>query len=108
MKMIKAIVRVEKADDVAKATLDAGYPAMTRFDVYGRGKQKGIKVGTVFYDELPKKMILMVVEDEDVDKVVKIITDAARTGEEGNFGDGRIFVSNVEDCFTISSLSESL
>jgi nitrogen regulatory protein PII 1 len=106
MKMIKAIVRVEKAEDVAVATMEAGFPAMTCIDVYGRGKQKGIQIGSVFYDELPKRLLMMVVEDDDVEKVVDLIIQNAKTGEEGNYGDGRIFISDVERSFTISKQKE--
>lgn len=108
MKMIKAIVRMEKADEVVEKLLTAGFPAMTRIDVYGRGRQKGLQVGTVFYDELPKKLILIVAEDENVDTIVDIICASAKTGEEGNFGDGRIFISEVEEAYTISSKSKQL
>ncbi len=102
MKMIKAIIRIEKADETADALLQAGFPAMTRMDVYGRGKQKGLQVGTVFYDELPKKLMLMVVNDDQVESVVALICRNARTGTEGNYGDGRIFISDVEEAYTIS------
>lgn len=108
MKMIKAIVRMEKADEVVEKLLAAGFPAMTRIDVYGRGRQKGLQVGTVFYDELPKKLIMIVAEDENVDTIVDIICASAKTGEEGNFGDGRIFISEVEEAYTISSKSKQL
>ncbi|MFQ9510477.1 MAG: P-II family nitrogen regulator [Lachnospiraceae bacterium] len=47
MKMIRAIVRPEKVEEVLEALIDAGYPAVTRMDVYGRGKQKGLQVGGV-------------------------------------------------------------
>lgn len=108
MKMIKAIVRMEKADEVVEKLLTAGFPAMTRIDVYGRGRQKGLQVGTVFYDELPKKLIMIVADDENVDTIVDIICASAKTGEEGNFGDGRIFISEVEEAYTISSKSKQL
>lgn len=108
MKMIKAIVRPERSEFVASRLLAENFPAMTKMDVYGRGKQKGLQMGSVFFDELPKSMILIVVEDEDVDKVIEIITAGARTGEEGNYGDGRIFVTNVEKAYTISSKKQGL
>ena len=103
MKMIRAIIRVEQADKVADALLQAGFPAMTRLDVYGRGKQMGIQVGTTFYNELPKHMIMMVVQDEDEEKVSKIIMENAYTGDDGNYGDGRIFISPVSKAYTISN-----
>lgn len=106
--MIKAIVRNEKSDDVAEALLKAGFPAMTRIDVYGRGKQKGLQIGSVFYDELPKKLMMIVCEDEDVNQIVDIICAYARTSETGNYGDGRIFISDVKETYTISSKSKQL
>jgi nitrogen regulatory protein PII 1 len=81
----------------------AGFPAVTKLDVYGRGKQKGITVGEVHYDEIPKDMLVIVCNDEDKDDLVKIIIRVAKTGEKGAFGDGRIFVSPVESSYTISS-----
>lgn len=108
MKMIKAIVRMEKADDVVDVLLKEGFPAMTRMDVYGRGKQKGLQVGSVFYDELPKKLILIVCEDDDSEKIIDLICKSARTGDDGNYGDGRIFVSEVEETYTISTKSKEL
>ena len=106
--MIKAIVRPEKVEDVLDALMQKGYLAATRMNVLGRGKQKGLKVGDTYYDEIPKEMLLMVVKDEDKDDVVKMIMKYARTGEKGNFGDGRIFVSPVEEAYTISTKSSGL
>ena len=54
MIMVRAIVRPEKADDVLAALMDNGFPAVTKYSVAGRGKQRGIKIGEVTYDELPK------------------------------------------------------
>ncbi len=108
MKMIKAVIRPEKTDEVAKALMDAGFPGMTKIDAYGRGKQKGLKVDNVFYDELPKQLIMLVVHDADEDKVVNIILDYAQTGNNGNYGDGRIFVITVQKAYTISSKTEGL
>lgn len=108
MLLVRAIIRPEKVGVVLSELLSAGYPAVTKMDVYGRGKQKGVKVGEVFYDEIPKEMLLMVVEDADKDDVVKIIMKYARTGENGHFGDGRIFVSPVEEAYTISTKSKGL
>jgi nitrogen regulatory protein PII 1 len=101
--MIRAIIRPEKADEVLAALMYAGYPAVTKMDVYGRGKQRGMKVGEVTYDELPKEMILMVVKDADKDFVIKVILQAARTGSKGAYGDGKIFVTPVEEMYTVSS-----
>ncbi|MDR1777364.1 MAG: P-II family nitrogen regulator [Desulfovibrio sp.] len=102
MLMIRAIVRPEKTNELLTELLNAGFPAVTRLDVYGRGKQKGITVGEVRYDELPKQMLLMAVNDEDKDDVVSIILRTAKTGE-GHLGDGRVFVSPVEEAWTVST-----
>lgn len=108
MLLVRAIIRPEKVGVVLSELLAAGYPAVTKMDVYGRGKQKGVKVGEIFYDEIPKEMLLMVVEEGDKDDVVKIIMRYARTGETGHFGDGRIFVSPVEEAYTISTKKKGL
>lgn len=103
MIMIKSVVRPEKANDVMKALFDAGYPAVTKIDVAGRGKQRGLKLGEVVYDELPKVLLMVVVPDGDKDYVLKAVMESARTGSKGSFGDGKIFVSEVEEVYTISS-----
>lgn len=103
MLMIRAIVRPEKVDNVLAALLEAGFPAVTKVSVVGRGKQRGIKIGEITYDEIPKELLLTVVRDQDKDYVVKIIMNAARVGTKGSFGDGKIFISPVEEVYTISS-----
>lgn len=108
MVLVRAIIRTQKVGEVLSELLSAGFPAVTKMDVFGRGKQKGVKVGEVYYDEIPKEMLLMVVKDEDKDDVIKIIMKYARTGEKGNFGDGRIFVSPVEQAYTISTKTSGL
>ena len=57
--MIRAIVRPEKVDNVLAALMDAGFPAVTKYAVAGRGKQRGIKIGEVTYDEIPKVMLVV-------------------------------------------------
>jgi nitrogen regulatory protein PII 1 len=108
MIMVRAIVRPEKVDDVMAELMYAGFPAVTKIDVFGRGKQRGIKVGDIHYDELPKVMLLTVIEDKDKDLVVETVLQAARTGQKGNFGDGKIFITPVEAAYTISSASAVL
>ena len=103
MVMIRSIIRPEKADAVLAALMDAGYPAVTKINVVGRGKQRGIKIGEVTYDEIPKEMLITVVPDRDKDFVIKTVIKFARTGEKGSFGDGKIFVSPVEEIYTVSS-----
>lgn len=103
MIMVRAIVRPEKAAEVMSALLYAGFPAVTKMDVYGRGKQRGIKIGDVTYDELSKEMLMVVLPAKDKDLVVETIMNSARTGSKGAFGDGKIFVSPVDESITISS-----
>jgi len=103
MIMIRAVVRPEKAAEVMSALFYAGFPAVTKMDVYGRGRQRGIRVGDTTYDELPKELLLLVVPDADKDLVVKTIMNAARSSGSGSFGDGKIFVSPVLESYTVSS-----
>lgn len=105
MKMIRAVVRPEAADMISDGLAEAGFSSLTKIPVFGHGKQKGITVGSVHYDELPKTMLLMVVQDQDVDEVVGQIKGKAHTG---NFGDGKIFVTSVEKTFTIRTGSTEL
>jgi nitrogen regulatory protein PII 1 len=102
MVMVRAIVRPEKAGEVMEALMADGFPAVTRINVSGRGKQRGIKIGDITYDEIPKELLLMVVKDGDREFVIKKIMETARTGK-GSFGDGKIFVSPVDEVYTISS-----
>jgi nitrogen regulatory protein PII 1 len=108
MLLIRAIVRPEKVNAVMSELMEAGFPAVTKLDVFGRGKQRGVVIGDIQYDEIPKEMLLLVVNDEDKDDVVKVVMRTARTGESGNFGDGRIFVSPVLDAYTISTGKQGL
>lgn len=107
MYLVRAIIRTEKVNGVLSELVDAGFPQVTKMDVFGRGKQKGIQVGEVHYDELPKEMLLIVVKDEDKDDVVTVIMKNSRTGE-GTYGDGKIFISKVDTAYTISTGKEEL
>lgn len=106
--MIRAIVRPERIDDVLDSLLNAGFPAVTKMDVFGRGKQGGVKIGETFYDELPKELFFTVVEEKDKDFVVQTIVKAAKTAPGGAFGDGKIFVSPIEESWTVSSGTKGL
>ena len=108
MLMIKAIVRPEKSVEILAELNDAGFPAVTKIDVVGRGKQRGVKVGNVVYDEIPKEMLILVIKDEYKDDVISIISRKGKTGQAGAFGDGKIFVLPVEEAYTISSGSKGL
>ena len=102
MKLVKAIVRPNKVDDVRDALGRISLPGMTVTEVRGHGKQKG---HTAIYrgkeydvSLLPKMEIEVVVPDRLVDEVVGAIITAARTGE---IGDGRVFVLPVEHGYKI-------
>ena len=102
MKLIKAIVRPNKVDDVKEALGAVGLPGMTVTEVRGHGKQKG---HTAIYrgkeydvSLLPKMQIEVVVPDDLVEEAVAAIIRAARTGE---IGDGRVFVIPVEQSYRI-------
>ncbi len=102
MKKVEAIIRPEKLEEVKNALEKAGFIGMTVTEVKGRGRQKGIEQqwrGRRYrVDLLPKVKIEMVVRDEDVDKVIDIILEKARTG---SIGDGKIFVSSVEEVIRV-------
>jgi nitrogen regulatory protein PII 1 len=105
MKMIRAFIRPEKEQEVVLALEGAGYPSLTKMPVFGRGKQKGLQIGAVHYDELPKTLIMTVVDDADVNSIITIVQDKARTGF---IGDGKIFVSPVDNAYTIRTGQEGL
>jgi nitrogen regulatory protein PII 1 len=102
MLLIRAIVRPEKSGAVMKALYEQGFPAVTKVAVYGRGKQRGLKVGDITYDELSKTMLMLVVNDGDKDTVVQTVLETARTAPKGQFGDGKIFITPVQEAWTIS------
>lgn len=98
MKMIRAIIRPNKEEKVIEHLEKEGFYSLTKMNVFGRGKQKGIRVGTVCYDELPKVMLMLVVEDADLQKAINVLQNSARTG---NIGDGKIFVTDVSEAYTV-------
>jgi nitrogen regulatory protein PII 1 len=98
MKMVRAFIRPEKEQEVVQALEGAGYGSLTKMPVFGRGKQKGLQVGPIYYDELPKTLLMLVVEDEQTKHAIEVIEDKARTGF---IGDGKIFISPVEEAYTI-------
>ena len=99
MKKIEAIIRPEKLNDVKSALEDVGLVGLNIVHVTGRGVQKGIVHGgrggeTYTVDMLPKLKLEVVVKDADAEKVIEAIMGAARTG---NIGDGKLFVTAIED-----------
>ena len=97
MKMIVAVIRPEKVDDVVDALEAVNVPGVTITDVRGRGEQGGIclqyRAGKMEIHSLPKTKLEIVIPDKDVDTIIKTIREHARTGKRG---DGRIFVLPVD------------
>lgn len=103
MLMIKAFVRPEKKELLLEELSKAGFHSVTVVDVVGRGKQQGIKFGERIYDEIPKCMLMLGVEDTAREDVVGIIIKYAKSDNGGAFGDGKIFISRLEQVYTVSS-----
>jgi len=111
MKGVIAIIRPNKMNKTKEVLAELGFPAMTACKVMGRGKQKGI-VGEVSFEVdpklleeqenamkyVPKRMIMLVVNDNDVPLVTEVIMRVNRTGEHG---DGKIFVCPIEDSIRV-------
>jgi nitrogen regulatory protein P-II 1 len=102
MVKIEAVIQPSKLDAVKDALLEAGIEGMTILEARGHGRQKG---HTEFYrgreytvDLLPKVKIEIVVQDDRQEKAIQAITGAARTGR---IGDGKIFISRIEDAIRI-------
>lgn len=102
MKLITAIIKPFKSDDVREALSDLGISGMTLTEVKGFGRQKGhtelYRGAEYVIDFLPKVKLEIAVEDRLADQVVEAICKAANTGQ---IGDGKIFVSNLEQTIRI-------
>jgi len=102
MKLVKAIIKPFKLEEVKEALAEIGIEGMTVTEVKGFGRQKGhteIYRGSEYtVDFLPKVMIEIVVEDEEAEKTVSAIGNAAKTGK---IGDGKVFVLPVESAVRI-------
>ena len=104
MKEIIAIIRPRQWQNTLEKLSAAGFDAFTRQRAFGRGKQMGLRYRSANGEEggditfLPKWMVTLVVEDQQVDQVVDILQAANRTGD---IGDGRIFVCPLEDIVRI-------
>ena len=90
MKMVRAVIRPESTELVVDALAASGFVALTRIQAFGRGKQKGIDSGNVHYDELPKNLLMLVVEDEHVPQVLEVVQKQAKTGNYAGQNYGRI------------------
>ncbi|MEK9717182.1 MAG: P-II family nitrogen regulator [Pelagibacteraceae bacterium] len=102
MKLIRAIIKPERLHAVKDRLNEVGIKGMTVSEVKGFGHQKG---KTEFYRGnpvqvhfLPKIQIFLAVTDDKKDEVINVITEAARTGK---YGDGKIFVNNLEEVVRI-------
>ncbi|HMK53826.1 MAG TPA: P-II family nitrogen regulator [Methanobacteriaceae archaeon] len=102
MKEIVAIIRPNKLDDVKDALEEIGCHGMTVIEVKGRGRQLGItesyRGSDYRIDMLPKTRLEIIINDEDTEKVVGTIVKTAQTGD---IGDGKIFISPVENVVRI-------
>jgi len=107
MKRIEAIIKPFKLEDVKDALAEAGINGMTVSDVKGYGRQQGhselYRGAEYVVDFLPKIKLDLVVSDEQVDEVIKLISQAAKTGK---IGDGKIFVSAIEKVIRIRTGEE--
>ncbi len=102
MKKVEAIIKPFKLDEVRESLAEAGVTGLTVTEVKGFGRQRGhtelYRGAEYVVDFLPKTKVEMIIGDDDVDRVVEAIIKAARTGK---IGDGKIFVSNVEQVVRI-------
>jgi nitrogen regulatory protein P-II 1 len=102
MKRVEAVIKPFKLEDVKDALAEIGITGMTVSEVKGYGRQKGhselYRGAEYVVDFLPKIKMEMVVDDENVEQVVKTIVEAARTGK---IGDGKIFISDIEKIIRI-------
>ena len=102
MKKIEAIIRPEKLEEVRNEVENAGCQGISITEILGHGQQKGVTQqwrGEKYkVSLLPKMKMEIVVNDKDVDRVVKAIIEAAKTGA---IGDGKIFISSIEQAIKI-------
>jgi nitrogen regulatory protein P-II 2 len=102
MKMVTAIIKPFKLDDVRQALAEIGIQGITVTEVKGFGRQKGhtelYRGAEYVVDFLPKVKLELAVDDSRVDQVVEAITSVARTGK---IGDGKIFVTQLEHAVRI-------
>jgi nitrogen regulatory protein P-II 1 len=102
MKKIEAIIQPHKLDEVKEALKTAGIDGMTISEVHGHGRQKGhteVYRGSEYKIDLrPKIKIEIVIQNDDLDRIIGVITESARSGK---IGDGKIFVSSIDEVFRI-------
>ena len=102
MKLVSAIIKPFKLDDVREALSDMGVQGVTVTEVKGFGRQKGhtelYRGAEYVVDFLPKVKVEAAVDDSLVDQVIEVISNSANTGK---IGDGKIFVVNLEQAIRI-------
>lgn len=102
MKKIEVIIKPFKLEDVKDALAEIGVTGMTVYEVKGYGRQKGhselYRGAEYVVDFMPKIKLDIIISEEEVDKVVDVIVESARTGK---IGDGKIFISSVENIVRI-------
>lgn len=102
MKLLTAIIKPFKLDDVRNALSDLGVQGMTLTEVKGFGRQKGhtelYRGAEYVVDFLPKLKIEIVVNDDQLTSVVDAVTESARTGK---IGDGKLFISEISEAIRI-------
>lgn len=102
MKKIEAIIRPEKLEPLKEALLSNKVNGITINQVSGCGNQYGfteyVRGNTIIMNTLPKVEIKIIIPDERLDEIINIITSVAQTGE---YGDGKIFISEVLECIRI-------
>ena len=102
MKKVEAVIKPFKLDDVREALSEIGITGMTAIEVKGFGRQKGhtelYRGAEYVVDFLPKVKLEIVVKEDDIERCIEAITNAARTGK---IGDGKIFVTSVESVVRI-------
>lgn len=104
MKLITAIIREKQLDQVREALIEAEITRITVSRVSGHGQQMGEEIyrgAKLIPNLVPKMRLEIAVNDEFVEITVNAIIEAARTGSEGEVGDGKIFITPLEDCIRI-------
>ncbi len=106
MRMIVAIIQPTKLSTIREALSSAGIESFTVCDALGYGRQRGQREtfrGNEYRVDLLRKITLeIVVRDEDLERTLDLVCDVARTGSEGEIGDGKIFVLPMADAIDIS------
>jgi nitrogen regulatory protein P-II 2 len=105
MKIVTAIIKPFKLDDVREALSEIGVSGITATEVKGFGRQKGhtelYRGSEYIVDFLPKVKLEIAIKADQVNEVIEAITNSAKTGDEGKIGDGKIFISNLEEVVRI-------